>query len=215
MPWSGVHVLYGAVKKKGKYVCVCVCVCVCGLEMHTSPDMILLKASVRWWGLSESFIVRKFSMLKVLRTLPNTYGREYGPITFFLLVVVLGSFLSTLNTFIAEEYRLRHELSEYHVYALWRLVLWCKPFCSSKWGGKKCVWKLLYRCVCLFTLVNLVPNYNSWLVDISLDSCRNICDLNFRVSRWSLDYAFRVSCFFLDVNNHGRPVSFLEDACSR
>jgi hypothetical protein len=90
--------------------------CVCGLEMHTSPDMILLKASVRWRGLSESFIVRKFSMLKVLRTLPNTYGREYALITFFLLVVVLGSFLSTLNTFIAEEYRLRHELSEYHVY---------------------------------------------------------------------------------------------------
>ncbi len=29
---------------------------------------------------------------------------------------MLGSFLSTLNTFIAEEYRLRHELSEYHVY---------------------------------------------------------------------------------------------------
>jgi uncharacterized membrane protein len=78
--------------------------------------MILLKARVRWRGISESFFVRKFSMSKVLRTLPNTYGREYALITFFLLVVVLGSFLSTLNTFIAEEYRLCHELSEYHVY---------------------------------------------------------------------------------------------------
>ncbi|CAK9201376.1 unnamed protein product [Sphagnum troendelagicum] len=37
---------------------------------------------------------------------------------------VLGSFLSTLNTFIAEEYRLHHELSEYHVYDFMK-VLYC------------------------------------------------------------------------------------------
>jgi hypothetical protein len=94
-------------------------------------------------------------MLKVLRTLPNTYGREYALITFFLLVVVLGSFLSTLNTFIAEEYRLRHELSEYHVYDFMKVGVVVQTILFFQMTRQKVCVKICCTDVCVCLLLSI------------------------------------------------------------
>jgi hypothetical protein len=65
---------------------------------------------------------------------------------------VLGSFLSTLNTFIAEEYRLRHELSEYHVYDFMKVGVVVQTILFFQMMRQKmCVKIVVQMCVFVYT----------------------------------------------------------------
>lgn len=61
----------------------------------------------------------------------------------FLLFAVLGTFLASLNTFIAEEYRLQHHVSEYYVYDFMKVSTISLPFC-------------LHQCMLILTMLFLL-----------------------------------------------------------